>query len=429
MERSMTKQMAAIVVAAGRGSRFAQVSDDRPKQYRDLGGKPILAHTLEAFLTHAGITKTLAVIHPDDCDAYEETLQFIPDHLKRNGSLADAVTGGATRQTSVLQGLRALEADAPDFVLIHDAARPMISPEVISRAIAALEDGAEAALAAVPVFDTLKRAENEKGGHLETVDRTNLWAAQTPQAFPFPLILTAHRSAEEQGRDDFTDDTGLAEWAGHAITLTQGDPDNFKITTAADLERAGKTLRTRARSMTSATTATKAPHQPSLMDLPDVRVGQGYDVHAFEDGDAVILGGVAVPHTKKLKGHSDADVVLHAITDALFGALADGDIGSHFPPSDPQWKGAASDQFLEYAIDRLTARGGRLAHVDVTVVCEAPKIGPVRDALRQSIAKICRLPLPRVSVKATTSERLGFTGRQEGIACLSSVTIRLPFDA
>lgn len=420
----MTNPVAALIVAAGRGTRLARTPEDLPKQYRDLGGKPILSRTLEAFLNHAGITKTLVVIHPDDADLYQAALT----HLSKNPDdhLLPPVTGGATRQGSVARGLKALAAEAPSQVLIHDAARPLVSLEVIDAAIAGLNDGAKAVLAALPVFDTLKRASAPTGGSLETVDRTNLWAAQTPQGFDFQTILQAHADAEAAGRDDFTDDTGLAEWAGHDVVLTTGSPDNFKITTQADLERAKQTLTRQAPTQTDSPMPSR--DLPPLAQLQDVRVGQGYDVHAFEKGEAVILGGVSVPHDKKLKGHSDADVVLHALTDAIFGALADGDIGSHFPPSDPQWKGAASDQFLVYALDRLAQRGGRLAHADVTIVCEAPKIGPVRDSLRQSIAKICDLPLSRVSVKATTSERLGFTGRKEGIACLASATIRLPFE-
>ncbi|MBO0344484.1 bifunctional 2-C-methyl-D-erythritol 4-phosphate cytidylyltransferase/2-C-methyl-D-erythritol 2,4-cyclodiphosphate synthase [Roseibium sp. CAU 1637] len=420
----MTKHVAALIVAAGRGTRLARTSEDLPKQYRDLGGKPILARTLEAFLTHRGIAKAMVVIHPDDLRLYETVITSLPAAIHRH--LEPPVFGGETRQASVANGLKALQRTAPDFVLIHDAARPMVSAEVIANAISTLKTGAPACLAAVPVFDTLKRIAPENPGHLQTVDRTNLWAAQTPQGFAFPQILDAHEAAKTAGRLDFTDDTGLAEWAGHAVTLTLGAPDNFKITTADDLDRAEMILARETQIMTAPLPTTL--QRPTLASLPDVRMGQGYDVHAFEDGDAVILGGVPVAHSKKLKGHSDADVVLHALTDAIFGALADGDIGSHFPPSDPQWKGAASDQFLIYALQRLSARGGRLAHADVTIVCEAPKIGPVRDTLRASIAKICDLPIGRVSVKATTSERLGFTGRKEGIACLACATIRLPFD-
>lgn len=230
----------------------------------------------------------------------------------------------------------------------------------------------------------------------------------------------AHEKAVAAGKLDFTDDTGLAEWDGMTIVLTEGDPAAFKITTAADLSRAEQQAELQLMSTTLAS--------PLLLsELADVRTGIGYDVHAFEDGDAVILGGVAIPHSSKLKGHSDADVVLHAITDATLGAIGDGDIGQHFPPSDPQWKGASSDQFQLDAMRRLSERGGRLAHVDITIVCEEPKIGPHREAIRTSIAKICAVPVSRISVKATTSERLGFTGRKEGIAALASVTVRLPF--
>ncbi|MBD8890759.1 bifunctional 2-C-methyl-D-erythritol 4-phosphate cytidylyltransferase/2-C-methyl-D-erythritol 2,4-cyclodiphosphate synthase [Roseibium litorale] len=412
----MTKQAAALIVAAGRGSRLSGGDGDRPKQYRLLGGMPILSHTLGAFLSHPGISKTLVVIHEDDLDLYETAISALPASLRTG--LLPPVTGGKTRQISVRKGLMALAESnsetAPDQVLIHDAARPFIPADVITRVLGQLDEGKSAVLAAVPVFDTLKRLCPEDG-RLETVDRSHLWAAQTPQGFAFPAIHAAHLRAVAAGRNDFTDDTAVGEWDGLTTSLAEGHPDNFKITTQADLVRAEQRI-----TMTSSAL-------PPLSSLGDIRHGTGYDVHAFEPGDAVILGGVAIPHDRKLKGHSDADVALHALTDAILGAIADGDIGAHFPPSDPKWKGAASDQFLQDAIRRVNELGGRIAHLDVTIICEAPKIGPHRDVIRAKIAEICALPVTRVSVKATTSERLGFTGRREGIAAMASATVRLPF--
>lgn len=414
----MMKPAAALVVAAGRGTRLAGSETDLPKQYRRLAGHAVLTHTLNALANHPRIAHVVTVIHPDDTAHYNDAVADLEDGLK--SKLHAPVSGGATRQQSVRAGLTALADSGSGPVLIHDAARPFVTPDLLDRLFMALDAGAEGALAAIAVTDTLKRAA-EDGTSSETVDRTGLWAAQTPQAFPLDRILEAHQKALAAGRDDFTDDTGLAEWDGMTIVLSEGDPANFKITTAADLRRAE--LQAQYPSM-----AEKEPSRPRLSELTDIRTGIGYDVHAFDPGDSVILGGVAIPHSHKLKGHSDADVVLHAITDATLGAIGDGDIGQHFPPSDPQWKGASSDRFQADAMRRVAALGGRLAHVDVTIVCEAPKIGPHRDTLRASIARICDVPVSRVSVKATTSEKLGFTGRREGIAALASVTVRLPLD-
>lgn len=411
----MPNTAAALVVAAGRGSRMAQDGSATPKQYRHIAGAPVLSHTLNALGNHPGISRILTVIHADDAEAYSEATDRLT--VEAAEKLLAPVTGGQTRQESVFNGLTALAQNDVDQVLIHDAARPFLPDQVLDRILTALQSGNEGVLAALPVVDTLKRQAFGQD-QLKTVDRTNLFAAQTPQAFPLRRILEAHRAAREAGRHDFTDDTSLAEWHGMVITLSDGDPANFKITTPADMIRAEQ--QARLLNMT-------APSQTiTLAELQDVRSGIGYDVHAFEDGSEVILGGISIPHGKKLKGHSDADVVLHAITDATLGAIGDGDIGQHFPPSDPKWKGAASDQFQIDAVRRVSELGGRIAHIDVTVVCEAPKIGPHRDALRSSIAEICGLSLSRVSVKATTSEKLGFTGRKEGIAALANVTVRLP---
>jgi 2-C-methyl-D-erythritol 4-phosphate cytidylyltransferase/2-C-methyl-D-erythritol 2,4-cyclodiphosphate synthase len=413
----MTKTAAALVVAAGRGTRLAGSGEALPKQYRPLAGRPVLTHTLNALGNHPRICRVVTAIHPDDVSHFSDAAAGVDPGCACK--IGPAVFGGATRQQSVLAGLKALALEGFDFVLIHDAARPFLPSAVIDRLLERLDAGDEGVLAALPVADTLKRAD-QTGRSMETVDRTGLWAAQTPQAFSLEHILSAHEKALAAGKIDFTDDTGLAEWAGMTIVLTEGDPAAFKITTAADLRRAEQQAELQ---LMSTTSASPLP----LSALADVRTGIGYDVHAFEDGDGVILGGVAIPHTQKLKGHSDADVVLHAITDATLGAIGDGDIGQHFPPSDRQWKGASSDRFQQDAMRRLSERGGRLAHVDVTIVCEEPKIGPHREEIRASIARVCSVPVSRISVKATTSERLGFTGRKEGIAALASVTVRLPF--
>lgn len=414
----MTKPAAALIVAAGRGTRLADPEDTRPKQYRTLAGKPVLTHTLNALGNHPRISRLVTVIHLDDAGLYDEAIKDLPKEVAQK--LAPAVPGGKTRQQSVHAGLKALAGKDGGHVLIHDAARPFVTAELMDNLFEALDAGAEGVLAALPVADTLKRADTNRIS-IDTVDRSGLWAAQTPQAFELDRILSAHSKAAKAGRDDFTDDTGLAEWDGVSIVLSDGDPANFKITTVADLKRAQTMAQTNGMSDT-------ANIRRPLAELTDIRTGIGYDVHAFEDGNAVVLGGVEIPHSRKLKGHSDADVVLHAITDATLGAIGDGDIGQHFPPSDPQWKGAASDQFQFDALRRVAALGGRLAHIDCTIICEAPKIGPHREEVRASIARICDIPVSRVSVKATTSEKLGFTGRREGIAAVAAVTVRLPLE-
>jgi 2-C-methyl-D-erythritol 4-phosphate cytidylyltransferase/2-C-methyl-D-erythritol 2,4-cyclodiphosphate synthase len=388
------KRTAAIIVAAGRGLR---AGCGGPKQYRSIGGRTVISRAMEPFCRHPQIFAVQPVLNPDDAAMFNEAVCDM-----RYQPPAD---GGATRQASVRAGLEALVSQSPDIVLIHDAARPFVTAAVISRAIdAASLTGA--AVPAIAVTDTIKLIGD--AGHVEaTPERARLRIAQTPQSFGFEVILDAHRRAAREGRDDFTDDAALAEWAGLTVATFEGDPANMKLTTPEDFVREEARL--------------------GAM-LGDVRTGSGYDVHAFGDGDHVMICGVRVPHTKGFLAHSDGDVGLHALVDAILGALADGDIGSHFPPSDPQWKGAGSHQFLKYAIDRVTARGGRVAHLDVTLICERPKIGQYRDAMRARIAEITGLNLSRVAVKATTSERLGFTGREEGIAAMASATIRLPWD-
>lgn len=392
-----TPEVAILVVAAGRGHR---VGGETPKQYLRLAGEPVLTRTLRALAEAAPSAALLTVIHPDDSDLYNYAAALLPDDARAR--LLPPVHGGATRQQSVRAGLELLSQAQPKVVLIHDAARPFSTSALIRKAIEAAREFAAAA-PGVAAIDTFKQVD-AAGVIVATPPRDALRAVQTPQAFAFDLILDAHRRAAEAGLAELTDDAAVAEWAGHRVHVFAGEAANMKITTADDLAKAeGRLL------------------------PPDIRTGQGYDVHAFGPGNAVWLGGVEIPHTQGLVGHSDADVLIHAICDAIFGALADGDIGSHFPPSDPQWKGAASRLFLEYAVGRVAARGGVIAHIDSTLVCERPKIGPHRDAIRASLASIMGLDLGRVAVKATTSEKLGFTGRQEGMAAFATATIRLPF--
>lgn len=393
-----TLELAIVVVAAGRGSR---AGSEIPKQYRQLAGRPLLAHTLEALMKAAPSATVLPVIHSDDRELYRSSLA----PFGGNPHLSEPVFGGATRQASVWLGLEALagQQSSPDIVLIHDAARLFVSDALIGRAVAAGTTHG-AAIPGVPLFDTIKEID-AFDFVAATPPRPRLRAVQTPQAFHFDLILAAHRNAAAKGVSELTDDAAVAEWAGHRVHVFAGEESNMKITTPEDLLAAEARL---------------------LRDLVDIRTGQGYDVHAFGPGDHVWLGGLKIAHDHSLVGHSDADVLIHAITDALLGALADGDIGSHFPPSDPQWRGAASKIFLAAAATKVRARRGAISHIDATVVCEKPKLGPHRDAIRASIATIVEIPLDRVAVKATTSEGLGFTGRGEGIAALATATIRLP---
>lgn len=385
---------AAILVAAGRGLR---AGSGGPKQYRSIGGQTVIFRAMEPFCRHPEVCAVQPVLNPDDAAMFNAAVSTLTHE--------PPARGGATRQASVHAGLEALAGQKPDIVLIHDAARPFVSAALISRAIdAAGRTGA--AIPAIPVADTVKLIDGN--GNVEaTPERARLRIAQTPQAFRFDVILDAHRRAVREGRGDFTDDAALAEWAGLTVATFEGDPANMKLTTPEDFVREEARL-------------------ASL--LGDIRTGTGYDVHAFGDGDHVMICGIRVPHTRGFLAHSDGDVGLHALVDAILGALADGDIGSHFPPSDLKWKGASSDQFLKYAVDRVTARGGRIANLEVTLICERPKIGPLRDTMRTRIAEITGVNVSRVAVKATTSERLGFTGREEGIAATASATIRLPWD-
>ena len=378
----------AIVVAGGRGTR---ARTGRPKQYALLGGETVLRRTLRALARHPRIDAVLTVIGEGDRELYDEAAKDLP-------KLLPPAIGGDCRQASVRNGLRALKDLAPHQVLIHDGARPFISPETISGVIEALYQ-AEGAIAALPVSDTLKRA-NDAMGIEETVSREDLWRAQTPQGFRYEAILTVHEDAED---GTATDDASLMEQRGIHVAIVPDRPTNIKLTYKEDFDLA----------------------ELLLSGANETRIGQGFDVHGFEDGDAVILGGVSIPYTQKLKGHSDADVVLHALTDALLGAIGDGDIGTHFPPSDEKWRGAASHLFVEHAMKLVREAGGDIMNADITVIAEAPKVGPHREAIRERIAGMLGTDLSRISVKATTTEGLGFTGRREGIACQAMVSVRL----
>lgn len=382
----------ALIVAAGRGSRFG---GPLPKQYALLDGQPVLRWTLLAFRDVAGISGLRVVIAPGDDVHYNRATTGL--------DLPPPVPGGASRQQSVLQGLEALAAAPPDLVAIHDAARPFVRAAEIAACLEAVAaPGIDGAVLGVPLADTLKRV-GHGGAVVETVPRRDLWRAQTPQVFHFAKLLAAHRAAASLGEAEataLTDDAAVAERAGLKVVMVAGSDDNRKITTADDLHSAAM----------------------------ETRTAFGFDVHGFAAGNAVMLGGVAVPHCQALAGHSDADVALHALTDAVLGTIGAGDIGKHFPPSDPQWRGASSDRFLRHAVDLVTARRGRIVHLDVTIVCEAPKIGPHRAAMARSIADIAGIAEDRVSVKATTTEGLGFTGRREGIAAQAVATIELPRD-
>lgn len=370
---------AAVIVAAGRGSR---AGGDRPKQWQMLAGRPVLAHTLQAF--RGRVDRLVLVIHPDD-----------RSHARELAGDALLVEGGATRDASVRNALEALAGTGVTRVLIHDGARPLVPAPVIARVLAALDTHAGAA-PALAVTDALWRG---TGGEVAgTQDRTGLWRAQTPQGFRFDAILAAHRAHPGGAADDVE----VARAAGIDVAIVEGDEANLKVTFPGDFARAETMLK--GRSM-------------------DVRLGNGYDVHAFTAGDHVWLCGVKVAHDKALLGHSDADVGMHALTDAIYGALAEGDIGRHFPPSDPQWKGAASHIFLRHAAELMRARGYELGNCDVTLVCERPKIGPHAAAMQEALAAIMGVDVGRVSVKATTSERLGFTGREEGIAALATACL------
>jgi len=351
----------------------------------------MLRHSLETFAAHPGIAGMVVAIHPAQRELYDAAAAGV-------AKLLPPVDGGATRQGSVLNGLEQLAAERPDYVLIHDAARPLIDPGTISRTIEALALH-PAILVAVPVVDTIKRGAGERVG--DTVDRRDLWRAQTPQAFHFAAILEAHRKV---AGGELTDDAAVAEAAGIPVTFVVGSERNFKVTTQDDMERAERMI-------------------GSQMEF---RTGNGFDVHKLIPGDGITMCGIRIPCDMALEGHSDADVGLHAITDAVLGAIGAKDIGAHFPPSDPKWRGAESWKFLDHAAKLVAERGGRVTHCDVTIICERPKVGPHRDAMVKRVAEILKISADRVSVKATTTEKLGFTGRGEGIAAQATATVALP---
>jgi 2-C-methyl-D-erythritol 4-phosphate cytidylyltransferase/2-C-methyl-D-erythritol 2,4-cyclodiphosphate synthase len=378
---------AVLIVAAGSGQRLG---GDLPKQYLALAGRSVLRRSIDAFRSHGKIDAIRVVISADHEDLYVQATAGL--------DILPPVTGGAARQDSVRNGLESFTGIKPDKVLIHDAARPFVTADVIDGVLAAL-DRHPGAIPAVPVIDTLKRgSEGVIGG---TVDRGGLWRAQTPQGFRFDMILEAHRKLSDR---QLTDDAALLEAQGQSVALVPGAEGNFKITTMEDFDRAARLL---------------APTR-------DYLTGNGFDVHRFTAGDHVTICGVRVEHTHALEGHSDADVGLHAITDAVLGAIGAGDIGQHFPPTDARWKGADSAAFLQHAASLVRERGGSVVHVDVTIICERPKVGPHRTAMVQRVAEILGLDPRRVSVKATTTEGLGFTGRREGIAAQATATVALP---
>ncbi|WP_348984703.1 bifunctional 2-C-methyl-D-erythritol 4-phosphate cytidylyltransferase/2-C-methyl-D-erythritol 2,4-cyclodiphosphate synthase [Devosia sp. J2-20] len=390
------KTIAVIIVAAGKGERAAATGIPDPKQYRTIGGKPVLTRTIAAFLAVPEVTKIVTIIHPDHGDRYA-ALGLKDDRL------LPPVVGGASRQASVLAGLKALAPARPDLVLIQDAARPFASARLIGDVIAALSQS-EGALPTLPVTDTIKRSLD--GTQVSTTeDRNQLFAAQTPQGFRFGQIFSAHMRAATVPRQ-FTDDAEIAEWAGLRVAMVAGERSNIKITHPDDFAHAERIL---------------------TGDLAmETRIGTGFDVHSFEPGDHVWLGGVRIPYKFKLNGHSDSDVALHALTDAIYGAIGAGDIGVHFPPSDMQWKGAASTLFLKHAGELVAKASGRIVNLDVTIVCEGPKIAPHVPAMRTVIAETLGIASSRIAVKATTSEKLGFTGREEGIVAMASASIEVP---
>jgi 2-C-methyl-D-erythritol 4-phosphate cytidylyltransferase / 2-C-methyl-D-erythritol 2,4-cyclodiphosphate synthase len=386
----------AVIVAGGSGLR---AGGGLPKQYQLVGGKPVIRWTLEAFLNHPMVSKVQTVIGLGHETLFARATEGL-------GNLLSPVVGGGSRQDSCRAGVEACVGFEPSKVLIHDAARPFLSPDLISNVIREL-DHAAAVIPGLPVADTMKYAPS---GMIErTVDRASLWFVQTPQGFQFDKILGAHRKALIEGQTSFTDDAAVAEFAGMRVQIIAGDQKNRKLTTSHDILEADREHSTN-----------------NYANLPDVRMGQGIDFHVFEKGDHVWLCGVKIPHTHKLKGHSDADVALHAVTDAILGAIGEADIGQHFPPSDKQWKGAASSIFIAKAMELLHARGGVLANVDITILAEAPRIGPHLTAMKESLRDMLGLPVDRIAIKATTTEKMGAIGRKEGMSAQAIATVRLP---
>lgn len=385
--------VAVVIVAAGRGERAGLA--DGPKQYRKIGGQAVIAWTIKRFLEHPAINKIVIAIHRDDQALLSQAL----------GKTMDAVSiviGGDTRQESTLNALISLEPSAPDVVLIHDGVRPFADNALIDRVLSGCGSD-HGCIAALPIVETVKEgAENRV---TRTVARERLFTAQTPQGFPYSAILAAHKQAALSAESSFTDDASIAEFAGIPVRLIDGSADNIKLTYARDIEMANAKL---------------------THTFPDVRTGNGYDVHILEPGEFVTLCGVRIPHDRRLSGHSDADVGLHALTDALLATCGAGDIGVHFPPSDPQWRGAASSIFLRHAAKIVSDKGGRIANIDVTLICEAPRIGPHREAMTAALQEMLGLSAERVSIKATTNEGIGFVGRKEGIAAIATASVVYP---
>jgi 2-C-methyl-D-erythritol 4-phosphate cytidylyltransferase/2-C-methyl-D-erythritol 2,4-cyclodiphosphate synthase len=387
--------VAAVIVAGGSGLR---AGGEKPKQYQLIGGRPVIWWTCRAFLDHAAVDHVQAVIGEGHEKMFAEATAGLAMPLP--------VIGGSTRQESCRIGIEAVERHGPGKVLVHDAARPFVSPALIGSVIGWL-DRFPAVVPGMPVAETLKFA---PGGMVSrTVDRASIWAAQTPQGFAYGQILAAYRKAEAERTQGLTDDASVAEHAGIAISMIAGEPENRKLTTPEDIVIADRDMTAR-----------------QLAGLPDIRVGQGIDIHPFEEGDAVTLCGVTIPHNQRLKGHSDADAAMHALTDAILGTIGEGDIGTHFPPSEPRWKGAASRVFLEKAMELLAARHGLIANADITILAEAPKIAPHVAAMKDVLAPLLHIEPSRIAIKATTMEKLGAIGRREGIMAFATVTVRLP---
>ena len=387
--------VAAVIVAGGSGMR---AGGERPKQYQLIGGRPVIWWTCKAFLDHPGVAHVQAVIGEGHEAMFHEATAGL--------GLAAPVIGGVTRQDSCRIGVESMVAVNPSRILIHDAARPFVSPDLIGHVIAWLERF-PAVIPGMPVAETLKFA---PGGIVSrTVDRAGIWTAQTPQGFAFDSILAAHRKALAEATANLTDDASVAEHAGIAISMIPGRPENRKLTTAEDIDIANRDMMGR-----------------QMEQLPDIRVGQGIDIHPFTAGIAVTLCGVEIPCCMALQGHSDADAAMHALTDAILGCIGEGDIGTHFPPSDPQWKGAPSRIFLARAMELLAERRGLIANADITILAEVPKIAPHVAAMKAVLGPLLRVDTSRIAIKATTMEKLGAIGRKEGIMAFATVTVRLP---
>jgi 2-C-methyl-D-erythritol 4-phosphate cytidylyltransferase / 2-C-methyl-D-erythritol 2,4-cyclodiphosphate synthase len=387
-------KIGAVVVAAGTGSR---AGGEKPKQYQVIGGRPVVWWALKSFCDHPSISHIQPVIGAGQNDLFASATKDL--------AIDPPVIGGETRQESCRRGLEAIARHTVTHVLIHDAARPFVSTDLISRVIAGLQEH-QSAIPGLAIADTIKKA--PYGTIERTIDRTGLWTVQTPQGFAFEAIRAAHEKAVQTGQSSLTDDAAVAELAGLQVAIIPGDAGNLKMTTAADLAEADRTL------------------SASFKDLPDIRTGIGIDIHPFGEGDHVMLCGVPIAHTHRLVGHSDADAALHALTDAILGAIGEGDIGTHFPPSDPQWKNAPSALFLARAVELVTRRGGKVGNVDIAILAEAPRLSPHLPAMKAKLAALLGIAEDRIAIKATTTEKLGFVGRGEGITAYATVLVRLP---